>query len=1193
MLYCHYAERSDALVAALADVLARQLDDPFAPEIVAVHSRGIERWLLQELGTRLGTSPPTPDTGGPEGPGHSGDGIAANIEFPFPGRLVSRVLAEVSGIAPEQDVWESRRLVWPLLELLDDLPDGGVDLGPLRGRVGDADSGRAWSSRRYAVVRHIADLFDSYGVHRPDMIRAWAQGQDIDGAGEPLEAASTWQAALWRQVRDRVGTLSPAERLTDLERLRDDPSLSTLPQRLTLFGSTSLPASHVEVLQALAAPPISAGGRDIHLFVLHPSAALWRAVSRAGIPDARPTRARDRSGEMIEHPLLQSWGRDARELQLVVAGSSPKTIHHSVDQAPQTVLGVLQNDIRANQRPPGQPSMGANDDRAVVPPDDTSMQIHACHGRTRQVEVMRDAILHALADDPDLEPRDILIMCPDIETFAPIIHAVFEAGNQSQEWPGRDHPRQRTTTPDPTGALRVRLADRALRQTNPLLRVVAELLDLVGDRCTASQILDFIGREPVSRRFRFSEHDRERLAGWVEDAHIRWGFDSAHRANYGLGHVRQNTWASGLDRMGLGVAMRDEGHQLFGGVLPYDDIEGDAVALFGRFAESIARLRDVRDGLRAPRTVEDWRQSLQAGAAALTKVGERDHWQQVEFGRVLDDMVDDSRWAEPATSIAPVVPSSVPISLDELRSLLNDRLRGRPRRANHRTGDLTVCTLVPMRSVPHQVVGLLGMDDDAFPRRTRADADNVLERAPKVGDRDRRTEDRQLLLDALLSAGQKLLVTYTGRDERTNERRPPAVPISELLDVIDRSVRRHDGQQVYDQVVREHPLQLFDPRNFVTDGAMGGGTPPAGSGRRGRPWSFDTTALAGARALTATATNSSSVFDTPLPPVHVTEITVRQLRDFVNNPVREFVRQRLDVRLYDVREPLTDSIPVALNNLEAWQIGDGFLTARRSGMDPERWVASARAGGGLPPGKLADSLLATVDDRVAEVLAHAETLTAPFAPPQRLDVDITVAGIHVTGSVENVVGNDLVSVTYSSLKPKHRLSAWVDLLVASLADPDRTFRAVTVGKEKAAVIAPLADDRQTRVDVARRELEVLLDLYIRGMAEPLPLYCATSHAWANRLHTDGDRDRAEADAVKSWEFDRFSPEMLTPDHQLVYSGQRSLAVVLEEVARDDECQAAWAGWSADEQSRFARYAGRLWKPLLEREEVNKLEVRKA
>ena len=94
-----------------------------------------------------------------------------------------------------------------------------------------------------------------------------------------------------------------------------------------------------------------------------------------------------------------------------------------------------------------------------------------------------------------------------------------------------------------------------------------------------------------------------------------------------------------------------------------------------------------------------------------------------------------------------------------------------------------------MRSVPHRVVCLLGLDDDAFPRKAPRDGDDLLLDDPWIGERDPRSEDRQLLLDALMAASERLIITYTGNDERTNKRRPPAVPVGELLDTIDDTAR--------------------------------------------------------------------------------------------------------------------------------------------------------------------------------------------------------------------------------------------------------------------------------------------------------------------------------------------------------------------------------------------------------------------
>ena len=250
-------------------------------------------------------------------------------------------------------------------------------------------------------------------------------------------------------------------------------------------------------------------------------------------------------------------------MQLVLGGAvSHGRDPAEVESGPDTLLRRIQDDVRADRLPVGDGGFGAETDpRPLLADGDDSIRIHSCHGRSRQVEVLRDAILHELEADPELELRDVIIMCPDIENFAPLIEATFGA-------------RDRVDGPqDTTGQLEIRLADRSLRRTNPLMGVLAEVLDLAGARMTATQVIDLAGREPVRRRFRFSDDDLTRLEEWVREAHVRWGFDAEHREAFRLGGIGANTWRSGLDRILLGVAMADERERLFEGTAPLDDVD--------------------------------------------------------------------------------------------------------------------------------------------------------------------------------------------------------------------------------------------------------------------------------------------------------------------------------------------------------------------------------------------------------------------------------------------------------------------------------------------------------------------------------------------------------------------------------------------------------------------------------------------
>ena len=514
-LLLHRAPRADHLVAGLAELLRDPLPDPFEQELVLVPAKGIERWLSQQLSHRLG-----------HGEGRE-DGVCAGVRFRSPRALISRLID-----AGDHDPWAPDALVWPLLNVVDASAGEpwcsalSTHLG--HGEVGeDADLRRG---RRYSVARRLAGLFASYAVQRPALLADWEAGQSTDGAGQELPGDLAWQPELWRRIVAEVGQPSPVERhRTTLGRLRAEPGSLDLPQRFSLFGHTRIPVTEVELLEALGAH------RDVHLWLPHPSDALWQALSdlRGAVP-----RAVDESHERVGHPLLSSLGRDLRELERTLgsvatsnrASSGSETLAGArsspTEAAPETLLSWLQDDLGANAI--GDPA------RRTIAADDTSVQVHSCHGPARQVEVLREVLLGLLADDPTLEPRDILVMCPDIEVYAPLITAAFGMGAIVDE-SDRHHPGHQ---------LRVMLADRSLTQTNPLLAVVAQMLTIAGGRAEGSRILDLLASDPVRRRFSFTENDLETITGWVENAGIRWAFDEHHREDYGLDAYVQNTWRS-------------------------------------------------------------------------------------------------------------------------------------------------------------------------------------------------------------------------------------------------------------------------------------------------------------------------------------------------------------------------------------------------------------------------------------------------------------------------------------------------------------------------------------------------------------------------------------------------------------------------------------------------------------------------
>ncbi len=421
----------------------------------------------------------------------------------------------------------------------------------------------------------------------------------------------------------------------------------------------------------------------------------------------------------------------------------------------------------------------------------------------------------------------------------------------------------------------------------------------------------------------------------------------------------------------------------------------------------------------------------------------------------------------------------------------------------------------------------------------------MLARDPHLGERDPRGEDRQLLLDALCAADEHLVITYCGADARTGAQLPPAVPLGELLDALDATAQTEDGQPVRTGVVVRHPLQPFDQRNFTAGGL----------GRPG-PLSFDAAALAGARAATEERDPEPAFLEQPLPPQVEEMVGLSRLVEFWQHPARGLLRQRLDVATRTWEEEPDDALPVALDALQEWQIGDRLLAARLRGADVETVKAAETARGALPPGRLGVRVLSRVGSRVEALLGASAQARA--AEPQTLDVEIELPGHRrLLGTVTGVRGDVLLSVTYSNVRAKQRLKAWIELLALTLAHPGRPWTALVVGRAKddadpwSLGPVPPADARAALVDlVALRDL---------GLRAPLPLPPKTGEAYARRRGTG---------AVKEWcsGFER-DGEDDEPEHALCWGRRADVSVLL--------------GWrSLDGALGFPDLVERVWDPLL-------------
>lgn len=1102
MLHLNEAPDIRSLVQRLASLLVEPPDDPMAPDWIAVPTSGIERWTKLELARLLGASP------------GACDGVAANIVFTFPGRLRQLVLdaSQKGSLGDSPDPWQIERLVWTVMEVLAS-PENSDRLALMPPLPEGAS--------RYGRARRIADLYDRYALHRPELLQSWVSGQGERGHRHTLTRELAWQPVLYQLVREKIGQPSSPERLdANLQLLRAGELTLDLPSRLSVFGATSLPGGEhfLELVEAIAI------GREVHCYFLEPSPRTARRVEHE-VLDRRLrlplTRSEDRMGELVEHPLLNAWGAPFRERSILLGAARNQREIPFVNlvtttslaggvKAPITLLERMQEDLREDRRPNGSFELESTD---------CSVEIHGCYGQSRQVEVIRDAILHLLEDDRDLAEEDIIVLCPSIAEFAPYIEAGF--GTKFPRGSGRFDGRVADLALE-SPWFAYQLSDRSLRSTHDLNESLDALLALASGRCGASEVFDFLALGPVSRRFGFDDAALETVREWINTANIRWGLNERHRASNGFDRPYPlNTWRRAIESLCFGVAVRDIDLEApFGGVAPIG-VEGGDIDLAGQLADLIARLESYVDLFVGTHSPRQWCDLLSGAVEDLFEAEPYQDWQVGSVRRMLAGVVDNATIGEREVDVE--------ITLAEIRSILADGLRGSTGRSNFFRGGVTVTSLTPLRWIPFKVVCLLGLDDGAM-REVTPSGDDMIALSPRVGDPDPRSESRQSLLEAILAAQQRLIITYSAFDHRTNLTVPKAVELMEFRETTLATLTLSSREVFANSREHLHPRQSYNGRNFE-EGAFG----------HAGPWSFDPVALKGAIARIQQETRPRFLVEHPVK-IEFGDggvVSIEELREFIVHPVRSFFKRTLQIyRPFEIGER-SEELPIVVDPLELANIGRRLLAARLSRHDDgswerdrERWWERERARGSLPVGVFADSVTAdideTVDGLVFALRAFGIDAAAHRESARSLDIEVgedetrprKVIGQLMTGSYDDFLGTSWSGTwraVYSRAKSVDALSSWLDLLLLTAHEPKTIWRSVSVSRRATAgkgrdgrtntgiVDLTIAGDTpKDRLANAQRGLSTVVRLFDLGSCEPLPLFGELSSALQLGIATESD-----------------------------------------------------------------------------------------
>ena len=1125
--------------------VARHPLAPLEDERILVQSNGVAQWLRLSLA---------------RDPAQGGIGIAAALRMELPSRFFWQAYRAVLGAdgVPATSPFDKQLLVWRLMRLLPGLLQEAVFAPLERFLLDDGDMRKRWQ-----LAQRLADLFDQYQVYRADWLADWAAGEDMlvtsRQGRQPVPPALAWQPRLWRALLDDVG-VAPAETSRAAVHRRflaaaegwsaGDPPAG-LPRRLIVFGISSLPQQALEVLAALSR------WVQVLMCVHNPSEHDWsHIVADKDLLGAGRQRQRRRDGSQAEvpedqlhlhaQPLLAAWGKQGRDFIRLLDRHDDHERYaerfSAIDQridcftpnAGDTLLRQLQDDIRALR-----PLQETRDTwPALDAAADASLRFHIAHSPQREVEVLHDQLLAAFAADASLTPRDVIVMVPDIAAYAPHIQAVFGL-----------------LPADDARSIPFHVADREQRHHDPLLVALESLLALPDSRLATSDILDLLEVPALQARFGIVTDDLPLLRRWIAAANVRWGLHAEHRESLVLpAGMAQNSWDFGLQRMLLGYAVGTG--DAWNGVEPMAEIGGLDAALLGPLSDLLNTLEAYWRALGSDASPADWGVRLRGLLGAFFEAEDgSDGFTLITLDSALQD------WLDACDSAA--MHDEMPLCV--VREAWLERLDAGGLEQPFFSGAVTFATLLPMRAIPFRVVALLGMNDGDYPRARPAMDFDLMRADYRPGDRSRREDDRYLFLEALLSARDRLHVSWVGRSIQDQSERPASVLVAQLRDHIAAGWRlagdealppAKAGERVVERLTVTHRLQPFDDAYFTA-----GGDPRLFS--YAREWrAVPILAAPGAEAALA-------------PWVFEGALTVKLLADFVKNPAGQFLRKRLQVYLPLHHTASADHEPFELDTLEIWNLKDKLVQAQAAAMaagEPrEAAVASGLArmerSGILPAGfssvllknKLAGSTEDMFNDYAKalvqwshplpdEVLQHK---TAGATGPLRLEDWLD----QLRGDANGRRCRLLLQTTGLIWKDEFRLDKllepWVAHVAAQLAGTPLTT--CVCSSAGTVTLRPLPQAQ------AQAIWQALIDAWQEGMTRPLPFAPQAATAWIQARAGESENQAAARDQYEV--------------HKPAF-GRRAEVLGNAELARIfPDFEALWAG------GEFVRWVQSLLKPL--------------
>lgn len=519
----------------------------------------------------------------------------------------------------------------------------------------------------------------------------------------------------------------------------------------------------------------------------------------------------EESGELVDgNPLLISLGKEGRDTlnELLSKDDLVDFINCFVknvdtdEKSSQSVLNYLKDSLL---------TLNTCDENSKqkIKENDRSLQVRSCHTIEREVQVLRDEILTTIKYDKDINPKNMLVMVPNIEKYAPVIDAVFGSiDRESHEY------------------IPYTICDKTVRDSSKIADAIIKLLSIGNEIITSKMVIDLLSVEAIAAKFRLTPDDISVIESWLQKANIYWGLDT-HDVENQVGSPLDlpYTIERGLERLLKGFLLGPNSD-----TEAFEAFEINDYELLNKLVDFVDKLKSVRNAFDPNLDLDtnDWTLKLKTLLVeGFFKVDDDNQAEIDGIDRILEEMNEavGNLKGNLSSDEAYESTTSIKIKLPVFKAKLvhafgNDRDSSRYLR-----GGLMFCSLMPMRAIPFDHIYLLGLNDGDFPRKDTTPSFNLLgfKSLSRRNDRSVTFDDKFIFLEAIMSAKKSLYISYLGQSPTDKSEQNPSSVVTELFDylydnfrVSDEDVSEEDNAKaVKKRLFRQERLNAYDLENYV------------------------------------------------------------------------------------------------------------------------------------------------------------------------------------------------------------------------------------------------------------------------------------------------------------------------------------------------------------------------------------------